>query len=182
MILFAFPGTGKTTLATHRQEVVDLELSEIKYDNSGVSHLNKEERKSIKRPLKSKDYKAIYVRRALFYHQDGKVVLAALNFLFPILFALLALGESDFHIVIPHYRLRKEYKKRYIGRGNNNKFIFEVMAIWYPTLISLGLLAKLFPQRISVLSKGETLEDYYANFSMPKVSYFPVKRFFYDYE
>ena len=57
MFVFAFPGMGKTTLAKTYSEVVDLELSDIKYDNQSVSHLTKEERKSTKRPIKDKNYK-----------------------------------------------------------------------------------------------------------------------------
>ncbi|MFI3071283.1 hypothetical protein ODU35_07725 [Streptococcus suis] len=57
MFLFAFPGMGKTTLAKKWSKVVDLEMSDIKYDNSSVSHLTKEERKSTKRPIKDKQYR-----------------------------------------------------------------------------------------------------------------------------
>ena len=46
MFVFAFPGMGKTTLAQKYEEVVDLEMSDIKYDNSSVSHLSREARKS----------------------------------------------------------------------------------------------------------------------------------------
>lgn len=41
MFVFAFPGMGKTTLAKKNSCVVDLEMSDIKYDNSSVQHLSK---------------------------------------------------------------------------------------------------------------------------------------------
>ncbi|MCQ9223306.1 hypothetical protein NQZ84_09905 [Streptococcus suis] len=69
MFLFAFPGMGKTTLAKKYTDVVDLEMSDIKYDNSSVRHLTKEERKSTKRPLKDKRYKTIYVNKAYTLHR-----------------------------------------------------------------------------------------------------------------
>ncbi len=43
MLLFVFPGTGKTTLAKKYDTVVDFEMSDIKYDNSSVTHLTEEE-------------------------------------------------------------------------------------------------------------------------------------------
>lgn len=41
MFVFAFPGMGKTTLAKKYNSVVDLEMSDIKYDNSSVQHLSR---------------------------------------------------------------------------------------------------------------------------------------------
>ncbi|MGO0106170.1 hypothetical protein ACTJ5T_03635 [Streptococcus suis] len=161
MLVFAFPGMGKTTLAKKYQNVVDLEMSDIKYDNSSVSHLSKEERKSTPRPIKDKNYKQVYIQRALALHDQGKTVLVALNFLFPLLTELIRRREWDFHIYIPHPSLRKEYHGRYLKRGNNNRFIFEVMAIWYPSLLPLWLLSKLLPQTVTVAQTGQTLEDLY---------------------
>ena len=63
MFVFAFPGMGKTTLAQKYEEVVDLEMSDIKYDNSSVSHLSREARKSTKRPIKDKNYKETYIAK-----------------------------------------------------------------------------------------------------------------------
>ncbi|MFX3943924.1 hypothetical protein ACJBXQ_11545, partial [Streptococcus suis] len=72
MFLFAFPGMGKTTLDKKYTDVVDLEMSDIKYDNSSVRHLKKEERKSTKRTLKDKGYKTIYVNKSYNLHIQGK--------------------------------------------------------------------------------------------------------------
>ncbi|MFM0761765.1 hypothetical protein [Streptococcus suis] len=80
MFIFAFPGMGKTTLAKQSSQIVDLEMSDIKYDNSSVRHLNKEERKSTPRPIKDKNYKKIYVDKAYTLHEEGKTVLVAMNF------------------------------------------------------------------------------------------------------
>lgn len=161
MFLFAFPGMGKTTLAKKYATVVDLELSDIKYDNSSVSHLTREERKSTKRPIKDKNYKKTYISKAFSLHEKGKIVLVALNFLFPILRAFGSMSSVPFHIFIPHPSLRSEYRQRYLDRGNNGRFIFEVMTIWYPTLVPLWLLSKVFPKWITVTKTGETLEDYH---------------------
>ena len=161
MLLCAFPGMGKTTLAKKYHNVVDLEMSDIKYDNSSVSHLSKEERKSTPRPIKDKHYKQIYIQKAMALHHQGKTVLVALNFLFPLLVECIRQKVREVHIYIPHPRLKREYKKRYIGRGNNRRFIFEVMAIWYPSLVPLWLASKLFPQGITVTQEGQTLEDFY---------------------
>lgn len=160
MFLFAFPGMGKTTLAKKYTDVVDLEMSDIKYDNSSVRHLTKEERKSTKRPLKDKRYKTIYVNKAYTLNRQGKTVLVALNFLMRMLLTMSIRGGVPFHIYIPHPSLKEEYRQRYISRGNNDRFIFEVMFIWYPALIPLYLLSKIFPKWITVTQSGETLEDY----------------------
>ena len=161
MFVFAFPGMGKTTLAQKYEEVVDLEMSDIKYDNSSVSHLSREARKSSQRPIKDKNYKETYIAKAFAFHEKGKRVLVALNFLFPMLRAFRVRGQVPFHIFIPHPSLRAEYRQRYRDRGNNDRFLFEVMLIWYPTTIPLFLLAKIFPKWITVTKAGETLEDYW---------------------
>ncbi|WP_029186393.1 hypothetical protein [Streptococcus suis] len=163
MFIFAFPGMGKTTLAKKHANVVDLELSDIKYDNRSVSHLTKEERKSTPRPIKDKNYKNIYVDKAYALHEEGKTVLVAMNFLLRMLLVMLVRGAVPFHIYIPHPRLKAEYRQRYIQRGNNGKFIFEVMTIWYPTLLPLYLLSKVCPSYISVTQQDEYLEDYYTS-------------------
>ena len=158
MIIFSFPGTGKTSLAGKYAHVVDLELSEFKYDNSSVAHLSKEERKSLKRPIKNKGYKQDYVREALRLHQSGKVVLVALNFLLPILWQLLWRGDLDFRVFFPRHQLREEYRARYLKRGNNTRFIWEVMTIWSPTILSLTFLSYLLPVYFSPMESGEYLE------------------------
>ncbi|WP_105116098.1 hypothetical protein [Streptococcus suis] len=160
MFLFAFPGMGKTTLAKKYTDVVDLEMSDIKYDNSSVRHLTKEERKSIKRPLKDKRYKTIYVNKAYTLHRQGKTVLVALNFLMRMLLAMSIRGGVPFHIYIPHPSLKEEYRQRYISRGNNSKFIFEVMTIWYITLVPLYLLSKILPNLMTVTGSGQVLADF----------------------
>ncbi|HFI0038117.1 TPA: hypothetical protein ACGOXV_000875 [Streptococcus suis] len=163
MFVFAFPGMGKTTLAQQSSQIVDLEMSDIKYDNSSVRHLNKEERKSTPRPIKDKNYKNIYVDKAYALHEEGRTVLVAMNFLLRMLLAMLVRGAVPFHIYIPHPSLKEEYRQRYIQRGNNSKFIFEVMTIWYPTLLPLYLLSKVCPSYISVTQQGEYLEDYHTS-------------------
>lgn len=161
MFIFAFPGMGKTTLAKKYTNVTDLEMSDIKYDNTSVSHLTKEERKSTKRPIRNKRYKEIYVHQAYALHKEGKTVLVAMNFLFRFLLSMFVHRFVPFHIYIPHPSLKEEYRQRYIERGNNSTFIFEVMSIWYVTLLPLKLLASIFPQYITVTKAKETLEDYY---------------------
>lgn len=93
---------GKTTLAKCDSRVVDLEMSDIKYDNSYVSHLTKEERKSVSRPIKDKNYKQIYIQKAMDLHQEGKIVLVSLTFLFRMLLAVIIREQVPFHIYIPH--------------------------------------------------------------------------------
>lgn len=159
MFIFAFPGTGKSTLARQYPQFVDLEMSEIKYDNTGVQHLSKEERKSVPRPIKDKWYRQTYIRTAYDLEREGKTVLVAMNFLVRMLAAMLVRGFVPFHIYIPHFSLKEEYRKRYIQRGNNSRFIFEVMFIWYLVLFPFYLLSICLPKWITVLGEGETLSD-----------------------
>lgn len=159
MIIFAFPGTGKTTLDKRLRQAIELEISEIKYDNSGVSHLSKEARKALPRPLKSRDYRSVYIRRALDLHAQGMIVLVAINFLLPILWELWLRKDHNFHIYLPQRQLREEYRQRYIRRGNNKRFIREVMWVWDPTILLFSALSKLAPSSISFLKSGEFLTD-----------------------
>ena len=87
-------------------------------------------------------------------------MLVPLTFLFRMLLAVIIREQVPFHIYIPHPSLKEEYRQRYIRRGNNARFIFEVMFIWYLSLIPIVLLSKVFPQWITVTKKGETLSDY----------------------
>lgn len=160
MLLFAFPGTGKTTLSQECDKVVDLELAEIKYDNTGLEHLSKEERKSLKRPIKDRHYRRTYVEAALSHHDEGKLVLVALDFIFLILVELYKRGDDSFHVIIPKHQLRREYKERYRSRGNNTIFIRELMFIWTPTILFFTFFSYLFPSKISLLSSGETLSTF----------------------
>lgn len=159
MIIFAFPGTGKTTLAKSSARAVDLELSEIKYDNSSVQHLTKEQRKAVRRPLASPDYKKDYAQQARHYHEKGYLVLVAINMLLSMLLAMRYWLYSDFHLFVPHWRLRQEYQKRYQERGNNCRFIFEVMLVWYPTTLFFQALSYMFPQKITIMQEGEYLQE-----------------------
>ncbi|HEP1809476.1 TPA: hypothetical protein VB894_000309 [Streptococcus suis] len=167
MFVFAFPGMGKTTLAKQSSQIVDLEMSDIKYDNSSVRHLNKEERKSTPRPIKDKNYKNIYVDKAYALHEEGKTVLVAMNFLVRMLLVMLVHGAVPFHIYIPHPSLKEEYRQRYIQRGNNSKFIFEVMTIWYVSLVPLYILSKILPNMITVTQSGQVLADYENSYQDP---------------
>ncbi len=159
MIVFAFPGTGKTVMDRQYEQVIELEISEMKYDNSGVGHLSKEARKAVPRPIKTKDYRKVYVNQALSLHAKGKIVLVALNFLLPVLWGLWRQRDKDFQIYLPKHGLRKEYRRRYSDRGNNNRFIREVMWVWTPTILFFTLLSLLFPSYIGFLQAGEFLSD-----------------------
>ncbi|WP_105111077.1 hypothetical protein [Streptococcus suis] len=159
MFIFAFPGTGKSTLARQYPQFVDLEMSEIKYDNTGVQHLSKEERKSVPRPIKDKWYRQTYIRTAYDLEREGMTVLVAMNFLLRMMVKMFIQHPVPFHIYIPHFSLKEEYRKRYIQRGNNSRFIFEVMFIWYLVLLPFYLLSICLPKWITVLGEGETLSD-----------------------
>ncbi|HFI0064616.1 TPA: hypothetical protein ACGO9Z_000645 [Streptococcus suis] len=159
MFIFAFPGTGKSTLARQYPQFVDLEMSEIKYDNTGVQHLSKEERKSVPRPIKDKWYRQTYIRTAYDLEREGMTVLVAMNFLLRMMVKMFIQHPVPFHIYIPHFSLKEEYRKRYIQRGNNSRFIFEVMFIWYLVLLPFYLLSICLPKCITVLGEGETLSD-----------------------
>lgn len=161
MLIFAFPGTGKTSLAKTDGSFIDLELSDIKYDNRSVSHLTKEERKSLKRPLKQANYRQVYREKALAYHGHGQSVLVALNFLPSLLWQLLLARDSQFQVLFPDVRLGQAYRQRYRHRGNNDRFIGQVMAIWWPTLLLLSVLSWLCPSHFLTLREGETLTSLY---------------------
>lgn len=159
MMIFAFPGTGKTTLSEQEPQAIELEISEIKYDNSTVSHLSKEARKAVKRPLKTKNYRQVYVGEAMRLYGEEKVVLVALNYIVPILWEMRKNREKDFHIYLPQHSLRQEYRQRYLTRGNNDRFIREVMWVWTPTILLFKGLQKVFPSRITFLGEGEFLKN-----------------------
>lgn len=160
-MILAFPGMGKTTLAAREKHIVDLSISDIKFDNSSVSHLTKEERKAVPRPIKDRQYRKTYLNLALQKEKEGYLVLLALHLVLPI-FWLLAKGViAEAAIYIPHPSLLREYQARFRSRGNNKLFINQVTFVWLTVLPFLWLASFFLPKLIYVLGAGQTLTDAY---------------------
>lgn len=161
MLIFAFPGTGKTSLAQRYPQVIDLEVSDVKYDTRGLSRRAKEAAKALKRPLKRLDYRQAYREKALALHQAGRPVLVAMTFLPSLLWQLLLAGDWNFLLLMPQFGLRAAYRQRYLGRGNNARFVRQVMLIWWPALLALRTLGLFCLDRVRILSDGQTLTQLY---------------------
>lgn len=161
MLIFAFPGTGKTSLSQRYPQIIDLEVSDIKYNNNGLSRLAKEGIKATKRPLSRLDYRQAYRQKALALHEAGRPVLVAMTFLPSLLWQLLLAGDRDFLLLMPQFGLRAAYRQRYLGRGNNARFVRQVMLVWWPALLALRTLGLFCLDRVRILSDGQTLTQLY---------------------
>lgn len=156
LLVFAFPGVGKTTISSKDNRFIDMEVSEYKYHNESVQHIDKEARKAIPRP-KVKGYLKTYRQVALQHYACQKIVMLAMTHV------LLFIQEYFTHqwlFVFPDIRLRRAYKSRYIHRGNNLFFIWQVMMIWYVVISVLQVLSYLFPDKfIRLTSPDEYIID-----------------------
>lgn len=156
-LIFAFPAVGKSTFKRNHKNVIDMELSDVKYDNTGLEHLTHEERKMMPRPLLNENYKDEF-KKVQGYLNSGQDVLVGLCYLPHFLVKYPKLVKSS-KIFIPKCTLKQEYLSRYRTRGNNKYFVKRMGKWFVPTTLIFGTLGIFFKQ-ITIVKSGKYLSDY----------------------
>lgn len=155
IIIAGFAGIGKTTLAKKYKNVIDLESSLYKYDNSGLENIPVEARKGTVRK-ENKDWPLNYINEIQKQVEKYDIVLVWIH---PPVLDIYDKYNIKYTLCYPEKDAIEYYRQRYIQRGNNQEYISKVVDTY-------EVRKKEFDERDvpKIILKGnETLEDYLIN-------------------
>lgn len=149
MIVSAFAGVGKTTLAQeYKDDVIDLESGNFKWLNNE----NTESSKGTNR-VQNPRYPINYLEAIKSANSKYKVVLVSQH---EILRKCLDAVKLDYVLIYPDKSLKDEYIERYRARGNNDGFINLVSNKWDSWIHNLDNINN---HNKIVLQSGQFLSD-----------------------
>lgn len=159
MIVSAFAGVGKTTLAQmYKEDVIDLESGNFKWlDNDGTENLKGN--KKIPNPK----YPINYLEAIKKANSQYKVVLISQH---DVIRKCLDAVKLDYIVVYPEIGLKEEFIERYKLRGNNDNFINLISSKWENWISDLNLIQN---HKKIVINKGQYLSDFVEDFGLPKL-------------
>lgn len=152
IVIAGFAGIGKTTLASKYQNVIDLESSLYKWDNSLMENISIEARKGLKRE-ENKDWPLNYINKIKEAIEIYDIVLVWIK---PEVLKIYDKYNISYILCYPNKDSLDFYKQRYIDRGNNEEYINKVMN-------SFDLMEKQLKEKNvdkMILNGNETLEDF----------------------
>ncbi len=152
LIIAEFAGIGKTTLAKKYKNVIDLESSLFKWDNTGLEHVPIEQRKGTKRKENPK-WPHNYINEIKRQSRNYDIILV---WIAPKVLELYDKNKIEYTLCYPEQSAIGIYEKRYKERGNNQQYIDKVVNTYDKRLEEFK--QKKVPQII--LKGNETLEDY----------------------
>ena len=155
MVIAGFAGIGKTTLAKKYKNVVDIESSLYKWDNSGLEDVPVEARKGMKRN-ENKEWPLNYINEIKDKMEKYDIVLVWIK---PDVLELYEKYNIKYTLCYPKEEALPIYEQRYRDRGNSEEYINKVINSFEKT-------KKKFDEKNvdKIILKGnETLEDYLIN-------------------
>lgn len=152
LIIAGFAGIGKTTLAKKYKNVIDLESSIYKWDNTGLEDVPVEARKGTKRK-ENPNWPNNYIEEIKKQSLNYDIVLVWIH---PDTLKIYDENKIDYVLCFPEKSAIKIYEERYKKRGNNKEYIDRVVGT-YDTRFE-EFKQKKVPH--IVLKGNETLEDY----------------------
>ncbi|WP_304393266.1 hypothetical protein [uncultured Clostridium sp.] len=151
MIVSAFAGVGKTTLAKkYNKDVIDLESGNFKWLENGNTEATKGDNKRTQNPR----YPINYLEAIKKANSEYKVVLISQH---EVIRKCLDAVKLDYTVVYPDISMKQEFIERYQKRGNNEKFINLIISNWEKWISDLD---KINNHNKIILQKGQYLEDY----------------------
>ncbi|MBQ8749296.1 MAG: hypothetical protein IJW32_06005 [Clostridia bacterium] len=153
VIISAFGGTGKTTLAQKYKNVIDLESSPYKYHYENVDNADYEKLKGTKDRIRNSDYPKNYIDAINKAVKEYDIVLVRYNGDEKVDFY--DLYNLDYMVCYPTKSAYKKYTKRFKDRGNSNEWI-EKNQRYYEIAYER---CKNFKGKKILLHDNETLED-----------------------
>ena len=152
IIISAFATCGKTYLGKKYKNVIDLESSNYKFDNSDFANIPSEERKGTKRKLNS-NWPENYYNAIVEAANKYDIVLVQLK---PEHFDYFDNHNIRYSIAYPSLNNFEEIKWRCISRNNNENFINRLQEVFVPYFEDS---IKRNYEKLYILNDGMTLED-----------------------
>ena len=152
IVIAGFGAIGKTIVGNKYDNIIDLESSYYKWDNTGFENLTFEELKGIVRPV-NKDWPENYHKAIVEARKVYDVVLTSMH---DHVLKFLEQNEIDYYLVIPTLDSDEIIKQRCYDRGNNENFV----TILIDTLYNFDKkIDDYHPKEILKINKNEYLED-----------------------
>ena len=128
IIIAGFATCGKSVLGKKYSNVIDLESSSYKYNNTNIKNLSAEERKGTNREI-NPNWPDNYYKAIIEAIKKYDVVLVQLK---PEHFDYFEQNNIKYSIAYPNINSWEEVKKRCINRGNNENFIRKLKEVFIP--------------------------------------------------
>lgn len=152
LIIAGFAGIGKTTLANKYKNVIDLESSIYRWDNTGLEDIPVEQRKGTKRK-ENLNWPQNYIKEIKKQSLSYDIVLVWIK---PEVLEIYDENDIDYVLCFPEKSAIKIYEERYKKRGNNKEYISKIVDTYDDSFEEFNKMQ--VPQII--LQGDETLEDY----------------------
>lgn len=152
IVIAGFAGIGKTTLSKKYKNVIDLESSIYKWDNSKLEDIPVEERKGILRE-ENKDWPLNYINEIKKQMINYDIVLVWIH---PDVLKIYDKYNIPYVLCYPSKNALKHYEQRYKNRGNNIEYINKVIDTYDMRIKQF----EKFSAKKIILNEDETLEDY----------------------
>ncbi|MDK2899133.1 MAG: hypothetical protein PWQ10_320 [Patescibacteria group bacterium] len=152
IIIAGFAGIGKTTLAKKYKNVIDIESSYYKWDNTGLEYTNTENRKGIVLP-ENPNWPNNYINKIKEAQLMYDIVLVWVH---PDALDIYDKEKLEYIIIYPSKDSLSIYKQRYYNRGNTEKYISRIIDTYDMRKRQFD---KKNAQKV-ILENDETLEDY----------------------
>lgn len=152
MIIVGFATIGKSFLGKKYSNVIDLESSHYKHDNTNMTGLAVEARKGTKREI-NQEWPENYYKAIQEAVKKYDVVLVQLK---PEHFDYFDENHIKYRIAYPNIHDWESVKKKCMDRGNNENFIRklkEVFILYYEDCLHRNY------EKLYIINKNETLED-----------------------
>lgn len=152
IIIAGFATCGKSVLGKKYSNVIDLESSNYKHNNTNFEKVPVEERKGIKREM-NKEWPYNYYKAIDEAVKIYDVVLVQLK---PEHFDYFDKNNIKYSIAYPNINNWEEVKRRCINRGNNENFIRRLKEVFIP--FYEDCLQRNY-ENLYIINKNETLES-----------------------
>lgn len=128
IIIAGFATCGKSILGKKYSNVIDLESSNYKHNNTNIKNIPIEARKGIKREI-NKEWPDNYYKAISEAVQKYDVVLVQLK---PEHFDYFDKNDIKYSIAYPNIDNWEDVKRKCINRGNNENFIRKLKEVFIP--------------------------------------------------
>lgn len=154
LIISAFAGLGKTTLANKYTNILDLESTNYHwiFEKESSENLTNEELKGIKTRKLNKEWPQNYIKKILEAQKEYNIVLITAS---EEIRNILVENNIDFIFAFPKSDSFQEITNRCIKRNNNKEFIEGIKEAFYKWQEDL----KDYNYKVILVDKNEYLED-----------------------